>query len=609
MSSRPCVIHSLLPLCALLWGLSAAQTAGAVAATAAPLLVADSEPSNRANTPTAAPDPDSAPDQPDRIPGAAEAAPPPAQELSADLLYAVLVAEIATQRSDHAMAFTHYLHAARLARDPALAELAARAALTQDDPQAAQRAATLWVKLAPTSSKAQQITAFALLKAGDRAGAQAALEQVVALARTPARGYMQAVQLLAGLPDVTDRVALMRTLVEAQPEDADAQFALATLAATTDDSETALAATSRAAELRPGWTKPRLFQVRILLGEDRMDDALAALEAHRAAIPEDAELSMLRAQFHIEAEQYAEALVIFDQMLTQGVEQAEVLFAAAVLALQIEDIDAARQYLEGLRETGARPADTAFLFGQMEELADNPDLAIDWYAQVSGDNATNAQVRIASIRAQRGEIAAAREQLQQLRVQYPGQSITLYLIEAELLRDQQQREEAIEVLGVALAADPDHPDLLYARAMLAVALDRLDVLEADLRRILIRDPDHADALNALGYTLADRTDRLDEAHRFIERALQLRPEEPAVLDSMGWVLYRMGDAAAAEPYLRRALDKLFDAEIAAHLGEVLWELGRHDEARLVWQRALDADPHHEYLLQVLGRYRFSHTGN
>jgi tetratricopeptide (TPR) repeat protein len=143
--------------------------------------------------------------------------------------------------------------------------------------------------------------------------------------------------------------------------------------------------------------------------------------------------------------------------------------------------------------------------------------------------------------------------------------------------------------------------------MLAASMDRVELLERDLRRILVDDPDHVDALNALGYTLADRTDRLEEAYRFVQRALELRPDEPAILDSMGWVLYRMGEVDAAEPYLRKALEQNFDAEIAAHLGEVLWELDRRDEARDVWRRALDEDPEHEYLLRVLGRYRFSHT--
>lgn len=156
---------------------------------------------------------------------------------------------------------------------------------------------------------------------------------------------------------------------------------------------------------------------------------------------------------------------------------------------------------------------------------------------------------------------------------------------------------------------PDNADLLYARAMLAVSMDQIAQLERDLRLILVGNPDHVDALNALGYTLADRTERFDAAQAFIERALQLRPDDPAILDSMGWVLYRKGQSERAEPYLRRALEQGFDAEIAAHLGEVLWSLGRRDEAKEVWQHALDEAPEDEYLLRVLSRFRFSQSEN
>ncbi|MGB5733385.1 MAG: tetratricopeptide repeat protein, partial [Thiohalocapsa sp.] len=192
---------------------------------------------------------------------------------------------------------------------------------------------------------------------------------------------------------------------------------------------------------------------------------------------------------------------------------------------------------------------------------------------------------------------------------YPADVTTFYLIEGELLRERDLEQQAIAVYSAALDQAPDNPDLLYARAMLAVGMDRVDLLEQDLRRILTADPDHVDALNALGYTLADRTDRFSEAQSLIERALQLRPDEPAILDSMGWVLYRMGNAKDAEPYLRQALEGVFDAEIAAHLGEVLWVLDKQDEARDVWERALAEDPKHEYLLRTMGRHRISQSGH
>ncbi len=226
-----------------------------------------------------------------------------------------------------------------------------------------------------------------------------------------------------------------------------------------------------------------------------------------------------------------------------------------------------------------------------------------------GENATNARVRIAGIYAERGEVEQAREILQQLRDQYPEGAATLYLIEGELLREQDLTQQAVDVYTDGLLAKPDDPDLLYARAMLAVAMDRVDLLEQDLRRILTADPDHVDALNALGYTLADRTERFDEAQSLIERALQLRPDEPAILDSMGWLLFRKGDAQSAEPYLRQALEGVFDAEIAAHLGEVLWMLDKKDEARQIWNRALAEDPKHEYLLRTIGRHRITQTGS
>jgi len=207
------------------------------------------------------------------------------------------------------------------------------------------------------------------------------------------------------------------------------------------------------------------------------------------------------------------------------------------------------------------------------------------------------------LRAKAGEVERAREIVQQLRDQVPEDAPMLYLAEAEIL-DQIDREALVmQVYNTGLAAFPDDADLLYGRAMYAVKRNRLDLAEPDLRRIIDRNPGHADALNALGYTLADRTDRYQEALGYIERALKLKPDEPAILDSVGWVNFKLGNYDVALEFLTKALSAMKDGEIAAHLGEVLWAMGRQDEAWAVWDAALKDHPDHLYLQEVVGRHR------
>ncbi|MEA3641689.1 MAG: tetratricopeptide repeat protein [Lamprobacter sp.] len=535
----------------------------------------------------------------------------PLQELSSDLVYATLVAEVALQRGDYDAAVEHFLAAAKLAREPRLAERAVRSALNIKRPEAAREALALWTELEPDAPKAHQLSAFLALEAGDRATALESLKRVIELGGVPGQGYLQAAQVLGRLPDPNDRLALMRELVAAlnADTDPDAQFALATLAAAAGDHEVAVQLAERASVLRPGWTDPQVFLVRLLVRAEQPEQAHAALDRYISQAPDDAELKLMKAQLHMDAEESEQALAVFNELLVQTPDRPDVLFAAAVLALDIRDMEAARGYLERLKGLGERPDEVAFLLGQVEEQAGNHQDALALYEEVQGQNRTNAQVRIARLHAKNGDVRRARELLQQLRDQYAGQTSAFYLIEAEMLRDQGLEQQALEVYDLALGNDPDNADLLYARAMLAVGMGKVALLERDLRRILVADPDHVDALNALGYTLADRTDRFDAAKSLIERALQLRPDDPAILDSMGWVLYRKGQPEAAEVFLRRALEQGFDAEIAAHLGEVLWTLGRQDEARAVWRNALDEAPEHEYLLRVLSRFRFSQSDN
>ncbi|MGE5155240.1 MAG: tetratricopeptide repeat protein [Bdellovibrio bacteriovorus] len=550
-------------------------------------------------------EPDSA-----KAPEAAAAPPPEAGKggLDSDLVYAVLVAELAARSGDLATAFTHYLQAAERARDAKLAELAVRAAVTAGDDAAMERGVTLWLALAPESVGAHQVAALLRIKAGDREGVLTHLSRVVQIAGADAAaGYNHAVGILSRMEDKRQRVDLMRALVDLDADNPEAHQALAAVAASAGDTGVAEAAARRALELRPDWSKPQMFLVRLMLSQGKREEARGLLEGYVAARPEDQALRLLYGQFLIEEKEFSNARREFEHLLGNQPKEPDVLFAAAILSLQLDDVDAARIYFTRLYQTGERRDEATFYLGQVEERAGHPAAAVDWYVKASGSSRTEAQVRIAVIRAKQGDVARAREVIQQLRDQSPGEGETLYLVEAEILAEVGRKDEAMAAYAAALEAYPDSADVLYARALFAVKLDQIDLAEADLRRVIAADPNHADALNALGYTLADRTDRYQEALALIEKAYALKPDEPAILDSMGWVHYRLGNPELALDYLRRALDALSDGEIAAHLGEVLWALGRRDEAWKVWESALKDHPEHEYLLEVVGRHRVTQS--
>lgn len=537
-------------------------------------------------------------------PAPADEAQAEAQGLTPDMIYSVLVGQVARQRGDHRMAVTHFLHAAQLAGDPELAELAARSAVALADETLIQRTIDAWLEIAPDSISAYQIAAYTRLDAQDIPGALAYLRRLIALsAQAGEDGFVRAARLAQKLKAPEQRLALMETLTAGEPQNPDGWFARAMVAAGAERHEEAIAAAEKALELRPNWNEARVFLIQIHLSRGERQKARDALETFVEQTPDERSLRTLYAQMLVEDKEFERAREVFAYLLTAEPKEPDVLFALGVLSLQLEDLAAARDYFGRLRETGERRDESAYYLGQVEELADNPEAASGWYEKVSGEHALDAQVRIARLQARQGEVEAARERLHRLRDRVSGEAVTLYLIEAEILRDIDLKREAMAVYDAAIERHPDNADLLYSRALHALAFNRLDILEQDLRRVIDKDPEHADALNALGYTLADLTDRYQEAYDLIARAIALKPDDAAVLDSMGWVLYRLGRLEEAERYLRRAHELSADGEIAAHLGEVLWAMGERDGAWRIWEAALAADPKHEYLLRVIGRHR------
>ncbi|WP_133511924.1 tetratricopeptide repeat protein [Candidatus Thiosymbion oneisti] len=548
--------------------------------------------------------------KPDRVPEAVVQLPKTVRPsgLRVELIYAVLVGQIAAQRGEQEMAFTHFLHGARLARLPRLAELAANAALTLNDATAMQQTADLWLDLAPQAIGAHQLAAYARLKADDVPAAMEHLRRIIALAAAEGGdGYGRAAHLVSKLELPERRLKLMETLTSEEPESAEAWFARAIVAAGADRHEEAVDAAQRASDLRPGWNLPRIFLVQLLLKRGDRKQARQVLEAFVNESPDDQRLRLFYAQLLIDEREFSHARSLFEQMLRNAPKAPDVLFALGILSLQLEDLEAARDYLIQLHATGERRGDSAYYLGQVEELADNPEAAVSWYRKVGGEHAVDAGVRVALVRAKQGEVERARELLQQLRDQWPEDAPMIYLVEGTVLIELDRPDAAMAVYDEALEAFPGDHDLLYARGLHASSLDRLDIMESDFKAILAEDPDSAETLNALGYSLADRTERFTEALSYIERALALKPDDPAILDSMGWVQFRLGNPEQALEYLRKALALMPDGEIAAHLGEVLWTLGRHDEARSIWEAAREREPDHEYLLRLIGRYNFTRS--
>jgi tetratricopeptide (TPR) repeat protein len=245
-----------------------------------------------------------------------------------------------------------------------------------------------------------------------------------------------------------------------------------------------------------------------------------------------------------------------------------------------------------------------YVLGQIAEEQKNWTRAVDWYQSIGeGEHAMPARMRTASAIAKQGKLDEARAFLKRVASDNPDQEIQLLVAEAQLLREANRAKEAFDILGQALQKDPEQPELLYDFALTAEKLERYDLLESNLRKLIQVRPDYAHAYNALGYSYADRNTRLGEARKLVERALELSPEDYFIIDSLGWVLYRQGDLKGALEQLRRAYEGRPDAEIGAHLGEVLWVMGRTEEANRIWQESLKAGPDNETLLKTIKRLR------
>lgn len=530
-----------------------------------------------------------------------------APQLDGQTVYQILLGEIALQRGAADLAASALTEAARRTGDPALIQRAVQVASTSQRHDLALDLLQNWVKREPGSAHARQLL-IGILGVLGRTGEMAPhlrwlLEQGQPDPAALERNLMQLNRLLAWGQDRQAIYRLVEQVVEPYREVAEAQFVLGQAARAAGLSEPALAAARRAQVLKPEWAQAVLLEAQVL-GPEAMKESIALLGRFLDKNPGATEVRLQRGRFLAAERQWQEARRELERVVAEASDPVDALYPLAVIAAQQHDVAAAEKYFQQLLTT--RFADRPMVFYQLgvlaEERKDYP-AAVAYFEQVeSGEYAVSAKARIAQILARQGRFAEAREFLRGVEAQAPQDQARLVVTEAQILREAQDFQGAFDVLERALKGQPDEPDLLYDQAMVAERLNRVDVLESNMRRVIAMRPDNAHAYNALGYSLADRNVRLDEARTLIVKALELAPEDPYILDSMGWVLYRLGRPGEALVHLERAYRFRPDAEIAAHLGEVLWVLDRHDDARRLWREARQKDPDNEVLTAIVRKF-------
>lgn len=554
-----------------------------------------------------------APSEPDGTPPVQEAdqstqlKPEEYGSFSQETLFALLTAELAGQRNRFDIALGNYVQQANATGDPAVAERAFRIAEYLGAEQAALDSALIWAKNAPQNIDAQRAAAVQLARAGRYDESMTYMEQVL---QRQGDTHFDFLALSAAETDPDTRAGLLQgfdRLLNKNPDNSQLLFGKAILLQQDGRAEEAL----ELLEERPGSAKevsPLLLRARLLQSLGRGEEALPLLQKGIRENPDDKRLRLTYARLLVEQDRLDDAKGEFSKLVQENPNDDDLRFSLALVCLEAEAWEEAIVYLEELVERRSHVDAAHYNLGRAyEELEDN-DSALQEYGMVGPSNDyLPAQQRQAELlfNQQRNDDASRR--LAEAREAQPDYAIQLYLIEAEGLSNHDQVDSAWQVINQGLEQFPDDLNLLYTRAMLAEKRDDLAQLEHDLRYILEREPDHAMALNALGYTLADRTTRYQEAHDLIEKAHQLNPDDPAILDSLGWVNYRLGNLEEAERFLRLALKKFPDHEVAAHLGEVLWAQGKQREARSVWREALAETPDSPILRDTLSRLTGSET--
>jgi len=522
---------------------------------------------------------------------------------NSDTLYSLLVAEVAGHRGRADVALTQYLKQAQVTRDPKIIARANRIARYMGAQKEALETSLLWIEVEPDSIEAHQVAAQQFIFFGRYTEA---LQQIDILLTLSDEINLDPLVKSSAKLDATQRQKLIQDIAALAKKHKDntplllAQGVLLELNLQNDE---ALVVFNQILQIKPDSIPAIIAKARLLLKTKQTEPAKDLLAKAVKSHPDHVQLQLFYAQLLIKTGKIKQAekqLKILEKK-SEGDEQ--LLLLIATLYLENNLTGQASAYLERLMDSEDFSNEAHFYQALIDERNQKFDSALEHLEQVKpSQNFVEARIRIASILDKMNKPKEALLSLANDRKNFPQLSPILFLAESELLCGRKQYQACYSLLEVALKTHPDNAQILYAKAMAAEKINRFDMMEQDLLTLINKNPKNAAALNALGYSLADRTQRFDEALTYITRAYALSPKDAAIIDSLGWVHYRLGNHKEALKYLKVAYEMTADHEIAAHLGEVLWVTGQHEEAKKIWQKALKSNPQSPYIQSVMKRF-------
>lgn len=525
--------------------------------------------------------------------------------LTADIFYKILVAEIAGYRGKLDITIAHYLDLARSTRDPRIIARAVEIAMHAENYVATEELAQLWLEIDASDFDAYKVLAIVAMQGGNIDQALEYLDVVFSQNKTklslPQKLWMT-VSIFAGKDNKQHLKLVLQHLVAEYQQNAQILLAYAQILVQLSELTDARKVLEQLLVLQPEYDDAIISYAVVLNQLSEKDEALRWLEELLKRRKDDIDLHIFYARLLSDMQRFDESQQQFESLRATHPNDPNVLLSLGLLYLRENRLSDAKSCFLSLSDHQNYINDASYYIGRIAEEENDLSAALDWYRKLSSSSYYfETQMRMGLLLSKQGKLEEARTHLQNVPVQNNKQWYTSIKVEAEILSNAERYDEAMEIYNQALQ-DKEHDELFYARAMLAEKIGDLDRLEQDLLYLLKKDPTNSDVLNALGYMLADKTDRYDEAYKLVKQALEISPNDHHILDSMGWVLYRQGQLDEAIGFLNRALEQKHDPEVAAHLGEVLWVKGDKDAAHAIWNLGLEHSPSYEKLHEVINRF-------